>query len=33
MKSQATVTAGAPGCPDAHWPSGPPARTADDTAH
>ena len=32
-KSQATETAGAPSCQDVHWPSGPPARTIDDTAH
>ena len=32
-KSQATEAAGAPGCPDVHRPSGPPARTVDDAAH
>ena len=31
--SQATETAGAPGCQDVHQPSGPPACAIDDTAH
>ena len=32
-KSQATETAGAPGCPNAHRPSESPTRTVDDAAY